>query len=70
MDYLKTPSTPVWGYTLDSFGLPIYDSATSTDFDWDENTENDLVRMVCLYFGVEVREYEFSKLVIQANEAP
>jgi hypothetical protein len=26
--------------------------------------------MICLYFGVEVREYEFSKLVIQANEAP
>jgi len=69
MDYLKTPNTPIWGYTLDSFGLPIYDSATSTNFDWDENTENDLVRMVCLYFGLEVREYDFSKLVIQANDA-
>jgi hypothetical protein len=34
LTYMRTPTTPVWGYTYDDSGLPVYDPTTSVDIEW------------------------------------
>lgn len=57
-EYLRLPVNAVWGYTTDAYGLEVYDSATSTNFEWSEQVQNTLVARICKYFGVEVREQD------------
>ncbi len=53
-EYLKQPATPVWAYTLAANGLPVYDAANSTNFEWNWNMQNELIISICGYFGVSV----------------
>lgn len=49
LDYLRVPTTPVWGYTVDGNGMEVYDSTTSTNFEIPEYAFTDIVnRLVAL----------------------
>lgn len=39
IDYFREPVRPIWGYVTTS-GRPVYDAATSTNFEWDETYMN------------------------------
>jgi hypothetical protein len=62
LDYLRTPETPVWGYTIAANGLPAYNSATSTDFDWSSVTENQIIYLICSSFGIQISSEELTKV--------
>lgn len=57
-EYLKQPDTPVWGYTTTSNGLPVYDPATSTDFSWNWNMQNEIIIGIAGLFGVSISEQQ------------
>lgn len=62
IDYIKKPVTVVWNYTNDAYGLPVYTSTGSVNFEWDANVENALVMEICKYAGIEIRELEITKV--------
>lgn len=68
LDYFRYPAIPVWGFTLGLNGLPAYNAATSTDFDWDAVSINKILCKICKYFGVEVREEELTKSMITLEQ--
>ncbi len=54
--YLRTPATPVWGYTTSVSGRPVYDPTTSVDFEFPEENINEIVMRICSLWGVSIRE--------------
>lgn len=66
--FLKRPTTPVYGVTLSvnpQQDIEIYDPATSTDFEWDMQEAENLVDLILLYQGMQLREtaiIQFAKL--------
>lgn len=56
MDYLKRPTPPVYAYTMStgSRPRPIYDMASSVNFDWDARQENDLTIRILQLCGVSM----------------
>jgi len=66
LTYFKQPVNPKWGYTVGPNGLEVYNPATSTDFEWPWRSQNDLIRRICWYFGVNVREAD----IINTNQPP
>jgi hypothetical protein len=63
-EYLKQPDTPIWGYTNAANGLPVYNPATSTNFSWNWNMQNEIIIGIAALFGVSVSEQQ---LVQNAN---
>lgn len=62
LDYLKQPNPVKWAFTIDpATQLPIYDPANSIDFEWTDNSKNEIIGRIAEAFGIEVREYDFSK---------
>lgn len=55
IDYFKTPIPPVWGYTVPS-GRPVYDPATSTDFEWDSFAFNNVAAVFLQMIGVNLKD--------------
>lgn len=53
--YVRTPVTPVWGYTLVD-DEPIYNSALSTDFEYPSSCLNDLSILCLKYLGINIRD--------------
>jgi hypothetical protein len=53
LTYVKIPQTPVWGYTVVN-DQPVYDSTTSTDFDYPVSMTNDIATLVLKYLGVNL----------------
>ena len=56
-NYLRKPVDPIWGYTTVS-GDPVYNQASSTNFEISENDEVDLIIKICKYSGLAIREPE------------
>lgn len=54
--YLRTPTIPVWAYTLDSNGRPVYDASNSVDIESPDVTQNRIAVKVLSYLGVSIRE--------------
>lgn len=53
MRYLRSPVTPVWGYTVTG-RKPVYDPATSTNLEWDENDMFEIANRVLQLVGVSM----------------
>ena len=43
MSYVRTPPAIVWGYVLDSNGVPVYNPATSQDPVW---SDTDMLQII------------------------
>jgi len=55
LTYLKYPSTPNWAYTITD-GTAIYDAGNSTNIELPKMLTNDLVRLICSYYGIRFRD--------------
>ena len=53
LTYVKIPTTPVWGFTLVN-DQPVYNSATSTNFDYPVSMTNDIAMIVLSKLGVNL----------------
>ena len=55
--YVKRPSNPVWGYTVDgATGGYIYNAATSTEFELHPSEQVNIIMQILLYSGVVIRD--------------
>ena len=55
MDYFRQPTSPVWGFTLVN-NRPVYNAATSTDWELPNETHSELVAIMASYLGINLRE--------------
>lgn len=53
--YLRTPTPPVWAYTISS-GRAVYDPANSVDVESPDITHNDIAIRALRYLGISIRE--------------
>lgn len=53
--YLKTPATPVWGFTV-SGDMPVYDPTSSTQPEFPEIFHLDICRIILGYMGINLRD--------------
>ena len=61
IDYVKLPTTPVWGFrTIGGTGL--YDNSISTDFQLHPAMEDELIKKVLFYAGVSIREEQIAQI--------
>lgn len=51
LDYLKTPTPPLWTYTTSPSGRPVYDPAKSVDFEWEEFSINEVAMLYLNLIG-------------------
>ena len=54
-DYFKTPVQPIWGFTIVN-NRPVYDPATSTDFEMMEYSTNEIAGIFLTLIGANLRE--------------
>ncbi len=55
IDYFKTPVAPVWGYTIVN-GRPVYDSASSVDFEWSDFAFNNVAANFLSLVGCNLKD--------------
>ena len=55
--YYRMPVQPVFAYTVTNDEL-IYDSGSSTEFEWPETCHMDLIRILFSYLGINLRSQE------------
>lgn len=55
VNYIKSPRTIVFGYTLDGDGLPVYNSATSVDPEWQELDLLEIISRALRMIGVNLQ---------------
>ncbi len=60
LDYLKTPTVPVWGYQTIN-GQQVYDPTTSTDYDWDIYFLNRIMGIFLQMIGINLSSVELSQ---------
>lgn len=69
LDYLRQPNPVKWASTIDPVTqLPIYDPINSVDFEWTDNSKNEIIGRIAEAFGIEVREYDFAKAMGGLNQ--
>jgi len=58
MTYLRKPTEPVMGYTVDANYDVVYDNSTSTQFDWEDDLDamDDIAQMLLNMVGISLRE--------------
>lgn len=56
-NYIRKPADPIWGYTTVS-GDPVYNIASSTNFEISASDEVDLIIKICKYSGLAIREVD------------
>ncbi len=59
-DYWRLPVAPVWGTTTSPSGRPVYDPATSTNFEWSENFLNEVAALYLSFIGINLRAQDLS----------
>lgn len=65
MSYVRTPPSIVWGYTLDSNGLPVWNPATSQDPVWSDTDCMNIISRILRLVGVNFADGVISQY---ANE--
>lgn len=60
LDYFKTPVKPIWGFTVVS-NDPVYNPSTSTDFEWDDFSTNQVAAMYLALIGVNLKDGELAQ---------
>ena len=57
INYIKKPTDPVWGYTVNgTTGAYIYNAGTSTDFEIDDTDQTDIIIKILGYCGIIIRD--------------
>ena len=68
--YIKQPNTPVWNsIDIGAAQTPLYNSATSTDFELHQSQEDELIKQILIYAGVTVRQEGVSIAVAGLNQS-
>ena len=62
--YYKRPTTPVYAVT-ETNGILVYDAGSSTDFDWNDEHDQDIIRYTLEYMGITVRNEDILPYVQQ-----
>ena len=62
MSYYRKPVAPVWNYTLNGSGYPVYNSTGSVDFELPDNTHNEIIMKMLKYMGITLREGEIYQM--------
>lgn len=62
--YLRLPVVPVWAFTLDGNGRPVYDPSNSIDIEAPEQVINEIAFNTLSFMGLSIRE----QFVYQASE--
>lgn len=65
LSYVRTPPSIVWGYILDSNGIPVYDPTTSQDPVWSESDIFQIIVRALAMLGVSM---QFSAVSQYAQE--
>jgi hypothetical protein len=55
LSYVANPPDMIWAYTLDANGIPIYDSATSTQPVWDDASILEIIVRALAIIGVNLQ---------------
>lgn len=64
LTYLRLPTTPVWGYTVDpTTDLVTYDPVTSVQVDYPKTLWVDFAIMCVRYLGINIRDNELYQMV-------
>ena len=66
INYIRYPATPVYVDKLDS-GIYVYDSASSTEFEWPDSCAPDLIKLMMWYLGIDVDEGVVAEQVNEIN---
>ncbi len=65
LSYVRKPPSIVWGYVLDSNGIPVYNPATSQNPVWGESDILQVIARALQWIGVNL---QFNMVVSYANE--
>lgn len=60
LDYISTPENVVWGYTWDADGRQVYNSATSVQSAWDNNSNREITKRILTNLGVSFKDADFA----------
>lgn len=60
LDYIAEPTDIKWGYTFDAQGRQVYNSGTSINPKWNNNTIKEITRRTLRSFGVAFKDADFS----------
>lgn len=66
--YLRTPTTPVWGYTIVN-SRPVYNAATSVDIESPDDTINEIAAMTLSYLGISIKDGDIVNYAEQMKQA-
>lgn len=72
IDYFKTPTKPVWGYTIVS-GRDVYDPTISTDFEWDSFMLNNILANFVQLRAMNLREQDllnYANIIKEESKSP
>lgn len=58
LDYIKTPNNVVWGFTIVG-GRQVYDAGTSTQSQWDDNSNREITKRMLTNLGVAYKDQDF-----------
>lgn len=61
IDYFKLPVEPVWGYTVSVSGRPVYDAGTSTNFEWDDYSTDEIAGNYLSLIGCNLKDTELAQ---------
>lgn len=59
LDYIVVPTDVVWGFTIVA-GRQVYNSGTSTQSQWDDNSNREITKRVLNTLGVAYKDGDFS----------
>jgi hypothetical protein len=59
LDYIITPPAIVWGYTFDADDRQVYNSGTSVQSLWDNNSNREICKRVLANLGVSFKDPDF-----------
>lgn|SRR3990167_83782 len=65
--YLRTPTLPVWGYTVVN-NRPVYNAATSVDIESPDETHNEICMNALSYLGISLKDGEIVQYAEQMKQ--
>ena len=67
IDYFRTPIKPIWAYTTVN-GRPVYDSSSSTNFEWEDFALNNVAAYFLQMVGVNLKDGELLNFTQQYKQ--
>lgn len=59
LDYITTPPNVLWGFTFDGSGRQVYNSGTSVQPKWDNNSCREITKRMLSNLGVSFKDKDF-----------